>query len=220
MQNRQPTACHPEEHRPEELDTAVRRLGEGGVVAFPTDTLYGLGADVFNESALRRLFEIKGRPAQLALPVLVADWWQVEMVAANPGEASRRLAAAFWPGSLTMVLPKSPALSLLVTGGRDTVAVRMPNHWAPLTLAAKLGRPITGTSANRSGEADLKTIAEVQRDLGDSVDCIVDCNPRPQGVPSTVVDLTGDVPVLIREGATPFAEVLRVWNEEGRAGAQ
>jgi L-threonylcarbamoyladenylate synthase len=203
----------PYQGRPQELDTAVLVLREGGVVAFPTDTLYGLGADVFNASALQRVFDIKGRPAELALPVLVADWPQVEVVAVGLTEAARRLAAAFWPGSLTLVLPKSPSLSLLVTGGRDTVAVRMPDHPAPLTLAAQLGRPITGTSANRSGEADLKTLAAVQATLGGSVDCIVDFGPPPQGTPSTVVDLTGDVPALIREGAIPFAEVLRVWNE-------
>ncbi len=203
----------PYQGRPQELDTAVLVLREGGVVAFPTDTLYGLGADVFNASALQRVFDIKGRPAELALPVLVADWPQVEVVAVGLTEAARRLAAAFWPGSLTLVLPKSPSLSLLVTGGRDTVAVRMPDHPAPLTLAAQLGRPITGTSANRSGEADLKTLAAVQATLGGSVDCIVDVGPPPQGTPSTVVDLTGDVPALIREGAIPFSEVLKVWNE-------
>ena len=203
----------PYQARPQELDTAVLVLREGGVVAFPTDTLYGLGADVFNASALQRVFDIKGRPAELALPVLVAAWPQVEVVAVGLTEAARRLAAAFWPGSLTLVLPKSPSLSLLVTGGRDTVAVRMPDHPAPLTLAAQLGRPITGTSANRSGEADLKTLAAVQATLGGSVDCIVDVGPPPQGTPSTVVDLTGDVPALIREGAIPFSEVLRVWNE-------
>ena len=203
----------PYQGRLQELDTAVLVLREGGVVAFPTDTLYGLGADVFNESALQRVFDIKGRPAELALPVLVADWPQVEVVAVGLTEAARRLASAFWPGSLTLVLPKSPSLSLLVTGGRDTVAVRMPDHPAPLTLAAQLGRPITGTSANRSGEADLKTLAAVRATLGASVDCIVDVGPPPQGTPSTVVDLTGDVPALIREGAIPFSEVLKVWNE-------
>jgi L-threonylcarbamoyladenylate synthase len=217
LQNR-PQGTYTPENSPyqgwlQELDTAVLVLREGGVVAFPTDTLYGLGADVFNASALQRVFDIKGRPAELALPVLVADWPQVEVVAVGLTEAARRLAAAFWPGSLTLVLPKSPSLSLLVTGGRDTVAVRMPDHPAPLTLAAQLGRPITGTSANRSGEADLKTLAAVQATLGGSVDCIVDVGPPPQGTPSTVVDLTGDVPALIREGAIPFSEVLKVWNE-------
>ncbi len=215
MQNRLPATNYFREQRPEELEAAVRQLEAGGVVVFPTDTLYGLGADVSNESALLRIFEIKGRPAKLALPVLVADWQQVAAVTCNPSEASRRLASAFWPGSLTLVLPKSPALSPLVTGNRDTVAVRMPNHWTPLALAAGLGRPVTGTSANRSGKADLNTVAEVQATLGDLVDCIVDFTPLPQGVPSTVVDLTGATPVLVREGATPFAEVLRVWKAEG-----
>ncbi len=216
LRNLPPVNYHPEKPRTAELDTAAQQLREGGVVVFPTDTLYGLGADVFNESALRRVFDIKGRPAELALPVLVADWQQVETVTSNPSRTSRRLASAFWPGSLTLVLPKSPTLSSLVTGNRDTVAVRMPNHWAPLTLAARLGRPITGTSANRSGAADLKTLAAVQATLVDSVDSILGVGPLPQGTPSTVIDLTGDTPKLIREGATPFAEVLKTWRGKDR----
>lgn len=219
MQDRLPATSHFQEQRPEELEAALRQLAAGGVVVFPTDTLYGLGADVFNESALLRIFEIKGRPAELALPVLVADWRQVEAITCNPSESSRRLALGFWPGSLTLVLPKSPTLSPLVTGNRDTVAVRMPNHWMPLTLAARLGRPLTGTSANRSGGADPTTVSEVRAALGDSVDSIVDFAPSPRGMPSTVVDLTGDTPALIREGATPFAEVMRVWNAGGGTGS-
>ena len=206
-----------------QLAPALHCLQNGGVVAFPTDTLYGLGADVFNETALRRVFDIKGRPSQLALPALVADWEQVESVAAPLAGSlranGRRLAAAFWPGSLTLVLPKSPALSPLVTGGRDTVAVRMPDHWAPRGLAAGLGRPITGTSANRSGSADLLTLAQVKAELGDAVDCILDVTPPPQGRASTIVDLTGDAPVLLREGATPFSLVCRVWNDDVAAAA-
>ena len=199
------------------LAEAVRCLRSGGVVAFPTDTLYGLGADVGNESALQRIFDIKGRPEGQALPVLVADWEQVGAVTRDlkgrSHEAGLRLARAFWPGPLTLALLKSPTLSRLVTGNWDTVAVRMPNHWAPLMLAGELGRPITGTSANRSGEPDLTSIADIEANLGGMVDFLVKEGPPPRGTPSTVVSLVGDVPALIREGAIPFAEVLRVWNE-------
>ena len=202
-----PAAC-----RERETATALCHLKQGGVVALPTDTLYGLAADVFNAAALRRVFDLKGRPAELALPVLVSAVKQAEMVVRDFPPAARRLAQAFWPGSLTMVLPKAPALSPLLTAGRDTVAVRMPNHWAPLALAAGLGRPITGTSANRSGEPDLPTLAALQATLGDAVDYIIAQGPPPQGAPSTIVDLTGDRPALIREGVIPFAAALKVCN--------
>ena len=195
-----------------EIAAALSVLKQGGVVALPTDTLYGLAADVFNEAALLRVFDLKGRPAELALPVLVADVAQVEKVTRDFPPVARRLAEAFWPGSLTLVLSKAAALSPLLTGGRDTVAVRMPNHWAPLALAAGLGRPITGTSANRSGEPDLPTLSELKATLGNAVDYLISQGPPPQGTPSTIIDLTAIRPSLIREGVIPFAEVLKVGN--------
>lgn len=182
----------------------------------PTDTLYGLAADVKNEAALEGVFEIKGRPSEMALPVLVANWEQVEMVADVSQPAAQELAAAFWPGSLTLVLPKRKDLSRLVTGGRETVAVRMPDHWVPLALATRLGHPITGTSANLSGQSDLRSVEELKSHLGNAVDAIVTAGPEPAGLQSTIVDLTGAVPMLLREGATPFDNVLNVW--EGIVG--
>ena len=180
------------------------------MVAFPTDTLYGLGADVFSERALRWVFAIKGRPAGLALPVLVADWEQVRRVAGDVAGVGRLLAQMFWPGPLTLVLSRSPRLSALVTGGRDTVAVRMPDHWVPRELAARLEAPITGTSANRSGMADLRTVAEVEAQLDHQVDYVVRCGPAPGGAASTVVDVTGETPRLLRQGALPFDQILEV----------
>ena len=182
-------------------------------MAIPTDTLYGLAVDVRNETALQRVFDIKGRPANLALPVLVASWEQVGMVAQVPEGPVRQLASAFWPGSLTLVLPKRPGLSPLVTGGWETVAVRMPDHWVPLHLAVGLGAPVTGTSANRSGEPDLNSVTEIREHLGNVVCAVVDAGPAPGGVQSTIVDFTGERPALLREGATPFADVERAWQE-------
>ncbi len=194
-----------------EIDEAVRCLGSGGVVVFPTDTLYGLGADVFSVPALERVFAIKGRPSGLALPVLVSCWDQVALVARDVPEAARRLARRFWPGPLTLVLPGLAQLPEQVTGGGDTVAVRMPAHWAPVALAGKLGKPITGTSANRSGEPDLLNLEAVEAQLGDQVDYIMRAGPAPEGIPSTVVDLTAGKPRLLRQGALPFQEVLAAW---------
>ena len=201
------------QEQPDDLEAPIRHLRQGGVVAFPTDTLYGLGADVFNEAGLRRIFNIKGRPENLALPVLVAHVEQAATVTQGFDQGARQLASVFWPGSLTLVLPKSSALSPLVTGGRDTVAVRLPDHWVPRQLAAGLGHPITGTSANRSGQPDLLSIAQVRKSLGDAVNYVVDAGPAPLGRPSTVVDLSNGSPTLIREGAIPFADVMQAWNQ-------
>ena len=194
----------------EQLDAALEVLRSGGVVALPTDTLFGLAANVFDETALRRVFDIKGRPASQPLPVLVNGVDMALRVAANAPPGAFRLAETFWPGQLTLVLPAHPKLSPLVTAGGDTVAVRSPAHWAPQQLISGLGGPITGTSANWSGGPDLVTLDEVRRELGELVDCIVDCGPSPVGTASTIVTLTGKTPRLIREGAIPFKAVLEV----------
>lgn len=201
----------PKGHSLADLKPALHALEAGGVVAIPTDTLFGLAADTSNEVALERIFDIKGRPASLALPVLVSDWEQAAMVSDRFHGPVRQLAASFWPGCLTLVLPKAASLSPLITGGRDSVAVRMPDHWVPLGLASLLGRPITGTSANRSGQADLESAAQVRETLGDSVDLVIELGPEPRGLQSTIVDLTSVFPVLLREGVAPFEDVLKTW---------
>ena len=196
-----------------DLAEALTILRSGGVVALPTDTLYGLAADITNERALERIFEVKGRPANLALPVLAGNLEQVEKVADGFGPSLREFVSAFWPGTLTLVLPKSASVSPVITGGRDTVAVRMPGHWAPLNLANDLGQPITGTSANISGEKNLNSVEEIRAAMGQKVDAIVSVGPAPQGLQSTIVDMCGATPELLREGATPFDDVLSTWNK-------
>ncbi len=191
----------------QDIEQAVRFLKAGGVVVFPTDTLYGLGADVFSAPALERLFAVKGRPADLALPVLVNSAEQARMVARFTDIGSR-LAERFWPGPLTLVLPKLDRLSGLVTGGRDTVAVRMPDHTVPLALTRELSGPVTGTSANLSGGPDLHSLDALQVQLGGRVHYIMRTGPPPKGTASTVVDVTGDSPQLIREGAISLESVL------------
>ena len=191
-----------------ELDRAFAALDNGGVVVFPTDTLYGLGVDVFSLPALQRIFTIKGRPAELALPVLVAGLDQVESVALPMSNQAQELAERFWPGPLTLVMRRSPKLPDLVTGGADTVAVRMPAHRIPLALARRLGRPITGTSANLSGQPDLMDLDSIENQLGDLVDCIIRSGPPPEGTGSTVVDITSNEPRLLREGAISLQEIM------------
>ena len=191
-----------------QIDEAGRLLRAGGVVVFPTDTLYGLGADAFSVSALERVCSIKGRPAGLALPLLVGCWDQVKLVARHIPETGSRLASTYWPGPLTLILPKVAHLPDLITGGGDTVAVRMPDHEVPLALVQQVNGPITGTSANRSGEPDLLTVQEVETQLGGLVDYIIPSPIIPNGIPSTVVDVTSHKPRLVRQGALPFQEVL------------
>ena len=148
----------------------------------------------------------------MALPVLLADWDQLEAVAEPMTDAGIRLAQRFWPGPLTLVLRRSPQLPGLVTGGAPTVAVRMPAHSVALALVRILGRPITGTSANRSGQPDVLDLDAVEGQLGQEVDYIIRSGPVPGGTSSTVVDVTAGKPRLIRQGALPFEQVLEASN--------
>ena len=193
-----------------ELDAAVRFLCEGGVAAIPTDTLYGLAADAFNSNAIERVFAIKERPEGMALPVLLADSEQLSIVALEVPEAAHILAEAYWPGPLTLIVRRAEDLPMRLTAGSATVAVRMPAHPVPRELARRLGRPITGTSANISGSPDPQSLDELRRQVGERVDCVVNAGPVPAGTASTIVDLTGDTPKLIREGAIPFAEIAGI----------
>ena len=193
------------------LERAVEVLKDGGVLAIPTDTLYGLAADVFNAAAIDRVFDIKGRSQDLALPVLVSGWEQMEKVAKNVPPQAQALAERFWPGALTLVVTKAPGLPDRLTAGGPTVAVRMPDHPAPIQLIDGLGGPITGTSANISGSADPLTLAELTAEIGSRVDHIFTDGPIPKGTASTVIDITSGQPKLLREGAVPFDQVLRTW---------
>ena len=190
-----------------EIDRALRVLQGGGVVAIPTDTLYGLAADAFNPDAIERVFAIKERPEGLALPVLLADPRQLEQVADDIPDGLRAVADAFWPGAMTLILKRNDALPLRLSAGNPTVAVRVPGHPVPRELARRLGRPITGTSANISGAADPTTLAELRAQVGDRVDLVVTSGPNPAGTASTIVDLSDDAPRLIREGAVPFENI-------------
>ena len=182
------------------IEVAVGFLRGGGVVACPTDTLYGLGADVFCNEAVERVYAIKGRSREAPLPLLIGSVEDLEQVAMSVPDLAWRLIKRFWPGPLTLVLIKSPEVPYLVTAGRESVAVRMPDHDVPLSLVRGLGRPITGTSANPTGGPDPITANDVRRMLGEKVDYILDGGPATAGSPSTIVDLTGIRPRVVREG--------------------
>ena len=195
-----------------DLAKALQHLQDGGVVAIPTDTLYGLAADVFNLAALDRVFQVKERSENLALPVLVSSWQQVAMVAKDIPAQAEALADRFWPGALTLVALKAEKVPDRLTAGRSTVAIRMPGHPVPIQLAHSLGGPITGTSANITGGADPSSIKELTAQIGGRVDYIVTSGPAPDGTASTIVDVSSDGPRLIREGAIPFHLIMETWD--------
>lgn len=189
---------------------AVELLESGGVVAFPTDTLYGLGADAFDLRAVSRVCSIKGRSQHMGMPLLLSKVDDVERVAVDVPGIARTLMERFWPGPLTLILNRSSEVPREVTGGRDSVAVRMPDHPVPLALVNGLGRPITGTSANPTGGPDPITAENVRRLLGSRVDYVVDGGPAIQGRGSTILDLSGARPRLVREGALTYESLADV----------
>ena len=182
---------------------AVRILAAGGLIAFPTETVYGLGADATNGAAVARLYAAKGRPAFNPLIAHVTDTAAARALARFDADAAR-LAAAFWPGPLTLVLPKSEncTVSELATAGLDSIAVRVPHHAVAQDLLAAFGRPVVAPSANRSGHVSPTTAAHVLGDLSGRVDLIVDGGPTPVGVESTIVACL-DEPALLRPGGVP-----------------
>ncbi len=193
-----------------QISRAVAILKKGGIVAFPTDTVYGLGADPLNARAVDRIYKVKGRPYNLPLPLLLAEKSDLLKVAAVVPGIAWQLAERFLPGGLTLVLRKSPWVPGSVTAGGDTIAVRIPDHPITIALIRGLGTPIVGTSANLSGRPSPVTAAEVREQLGDEVALIIDGGRCPGGTESTVLDISGKVPVLIREGAIPRAELEKI----------
>lgn len=194
---------------PEAVDEAAACLRAGGGVAFPTETVYGLGADASNVDAVRRVFAIKGRPADHPLIVHLADArWLDDWARDVPGPA-RALARAFWPGPLTLVLARQPHVSDAVTGGQDSVALRVPAHPLALKLIAAAGA-LVAPSANRFGRVSPTTAAHVAEELGDAVDLILDGGPCSVGVESTIVSLLSEAPVLLRPGHITPAQIEAV----------
>ena len=202
--------------RTDNIEEGVRVLRNGGVVAYPTDTVYGLGADIESPAAVQRIIDLKGRPVRMGLPLLLAETGELAAVAGDLSDVVWSLTQRFWPGPLTLVVRRSAMVSDLVTGGRDTVAVRVPDHPVPRELARGLGRPITGTSANLSGQPSAVTGEEVRRQLGTHVDLVLGGGPAPGQIESTILDVTGAIPVLIRQGAVGEDDIRDCLAELGK----
>lgn len=186
----------------------VSLLRAGGVIGFPTDTAYGLGADPFNEAAVDRIFEIKGRSETKPILLVVASVQMAEGIT-EPVNVFYDLARKFWPGPLTMILPAAKLVPLKLTGGTRTVGVRWPDAAFATQLIKRFGKPITATSANRSGLPSAVTGEEVRSQLDDSVDALIDGGPLPSRGGSTLIDLTADPPILLREGPISFDSLER-----------
>jgi L-threonylcarbamoyladenylate synthase len=203
-----------------ELSRAVAVLRAGGLVAFPTETVYGLGADAENPAAVRRIFEAKGRPAAHPVIVHLADAVQLANWAREVPEAARRLARKFWPGPLTVILRRASGVSDVVTGGQDTVALRVPAHPLAQQLLARFGGGIAAPSANRHGRVSATTAEHVRREFGAAVDCVLDGGEARIGIESTIVDLSGGHPALLRPGWITAAEIEQALGMPLRAPAE
>jgi L-threonylcarbamoyladenylate synthase len=195
----------------EAIGLAARILAEGGLVAFPTDTVYGVGAHAFQPDAVERIYVAKVRPRHKAIPILLARVDDLSLVAEGITETAWLLAERFWPGGLTLVLPRKDSVPDIVSAGGPTLAVRVPDHPVFLALIAALGAPLAGTSANLSGRPSPVTAQEVEAELGGRIELILDGGRCPGGTPSTVLDLTTDPPTILRAGAIGVEEIRSAW---------
>jgi len=194
----------------EDIAEAVAALRRGELVAFPTETVYGLGADARDPAALRRLFAAKGRPTDHPVIVHLASEEELGLWASPVPPEAERLAEAFWPGPLTLVLPRAAGVPDLVTGGQETIGVRVPNHPVALALLRAFGGGVAAPSANRFGRLSPTRAEHVRAELGEAVSVVLDGGPTDVGVESTVLDLTGDRPALLRPGGISPAQIAAV----------
>lgn len=186
--------------------TAAQIVRRGGLVVYPTETVYGLGCDPLNVQAVKRVLDVKG-DRKKPLPVLAASIVDADKVAfVSPN--GKKLAAKFWPGHLTMVFPKKPALPDVVTFGWDSVGLRIPDNDVALQLISLSGGLLIGSSANRTGEEPARRVQEISGELKEMVDVVLDGGPAVQGRPSTVVDLTSEKPRILREGPISLKAIL------------
>ena len=200
-----------------DIQTAAALLKAGRLVAFPTDTVYGIGANVFSEEAVQQIYAVKKRDPDKPLQVLIAHRRSLRAIAGDQSEALNRLASEFWPGPLTLVMPAKRDFPRQVRCGGDTIGVRMPANNVALKLIEAFGRPIAATSANISGLPDPLNAGEVMEYLGGKVDLILDGGPTPGSIPSTVLDMSVHPPVVLRRGKLAVEELDRVISECRRA---
>jgi L-threonylcarbamoyladenylate synthase len=189
-----------DENLSEAINEAIAVLKKGGIIAYPTETFYGLGAKYDMDSALKRLYEIKKRPQEKAMPLIIGSIEELFLITDSVNESARRLMDRFWPGPLTILFRARPSLSEYIVS-ESKVAVRIPGESFALRLAKAAGFPITATSANISGMTPADSASMVSDYFGEEVDLIIDGGKTKGGLPSTIVDITGDIPKILRKGA-------------------
>ncbi len=192
------------------VQRTVRMLRAGGVAAVPTDTLYGVLADALDDSAVGKVFDAKTRAVSTPLPIFISSIDDLFRYGSRVPEVAFRLANEFWPGKLTIVVPRSPLLSSLVSGGLDTIGMRIPDHPVPRAIVALLRSPVTATSANISGMPSLTSGADVARELGERLDIVFDGGELQPSMPSTVIDTSSQPPLILREGAVAVSDIEKV----------
>lgn len=200
-------SVNPREPEPELLQQAVQCLRDGGIILYPTETFYGLGAHYAHEPALRRLFHIKERDAAKPVLLLIPERFWLDRLAVSVPEAVATLTGYFWPGPLTLILKASPQLSPFITGDGPTVGMRISSNPVARRLLSLSNTCITSTSANVSGEPSPSSIEQIPRQLLAMVDLVIDAGKTPGGRPSTVLDVSSHPFHLVREGAVPFADI-------------
>jgi L-threonylcarbamoyladenylate synthase len=194
---------NPEHPEPDRIDEAVAILKSGGVIAFPTETFYGLGADARNEAAIGKIFEIKGRDFKNPILVVIGNRAHLDAFAADIPEKARKLMDRFWPGPLTIVFRAAPSVSPKLTAGSEKIGIRLSSHPIAMEISKKLGGPVTATSANLSGAPESSSAVEAISQLEGNLDGIVDGGHTPGGKGSTIVDVTVSPPKVLREGMIP-----------------
>jgi L-threonylcarbamoyladenylate synthase len=205
--------CSDPDARADGLATAARAVRTGQLVVLPTDTVYGLGCDAFSSSSVRSLLAAKNRGPDMPVPVLVGSWSTIDGLVLGVPQAARDLVEAFWPGGLSLVLPHAPSLSWDLGSTKGTVMLRMPLHPVALELLRDVG-PMAVSSANVSGSPPATTAVEAEAQLADKVALYLDGGPSGEPIASTIVDLTGDQPRVLREGAVSTAAVTEVLGRE------
>jgi L-threonylcarbamoyladenylate synthase len=194
----------------DEIKKGIEILKTGGLVAYPTDTVYGLGACADNIQAVKRIYLVKKRPLNMPLPLLLADVSWINKFTSRIPSIALPLIDRFMPGALTLVLPKANSVSDIISGGKQTIALRVPAHPIAVALIEGTGSPVVGTSANISGSPSALTAQEVEKQLGNSINYIVDGGKCPGGIESTIIDVTGEIPVILRQGAITQEEIEKV----------
>jgi len=197
--------------KPAAIESAIALLKEGEIIAFPTDTVYGLASDAFHAPGIIKLFEAKGRDSNKAISILVGSKDQVKLITSHMTKMAKKLTEKFWPGGLTVIVPRKESIPELISTTRN-IGIRMPDHPIALELLRSFG-PLATTSANLSGGSNPQSAIDVFDQLNGRIPLILNGGICPGGIPSTVVDCTGEIPVVLRVGAIPEKEIIAAANE-------